>query len=588
MRNLLIILGLITCISLQAQNTYYVAHPDSAYPGMNQASDANNGSFANPWATWKHGFGNISPGDTLYIRGGVYLVENYPTANIYLDSHVATKSNTTCIYNYPGESPILDYINKEPNNGWNTAILISWSHNIRFKGLTIRNVFQEATFGRIAMAWDCYGISNFHWENCVVHDVNGRGWYVGSIGDYGGWDQPDSTYFINCDAYNMIDSLSLDGHGEPNYGNGADGFFYAADIGYYHMEGCRAWHCSDDGFNTNGQAMQVFKSCWSFDNLVWKADFPKSEGNAFKFMDTYKKVTNCIAANCFQAYNHNNGPNNRWPLGELYNNIDYNNDVGTTIQNIGDSVLISDPTALVYRNNISYQTENPMLNVPTIQNSNKENFNYTESNNTWRHYPFGWGWETNPDYTVTSADFVEGAWDTDQLKAPRKADGSLPDHNFGRLASDSDLKGAGYNVGMSTTPDIGLDFAWLEGDVDSTATDILSFTLPQQTAPGAINFNNHTVAIQVAHGTNVTALTPTISVSYGATIAPTSGTARNFATPQTYVVTALDEVTTQEWTVTVTVASAPPVDPPTERRWVRTANGYFSKSLNGTPLYYSD
>lgn len=84
--------------------------------------------------------------------------------------------------------------------------------------------------------------------------------------------------------------------------------------------------------------------------------------------------------------------------------------------------------------------------------------------------------------------------------------------------------------------------------------EILTFTLPQQTAPSTINSSSSTVNIQVAYGTALTSLTPAITVSPGATINPASGVARDFSTPQTYSVTAQNGTTNKVWTVTVTVA----------------------------------
>lgn len=94
-------------------------------------------------------------------------------------------------------------------------------------------------------------------------------------------------------------------------------------------------------------------------------------------------------------------------------------------------------------------------------------------------------------------------------------------------------------------------------DIDSTATDILAFTLPTQTGSATINTTNHTVAIEVTYTADVTALTPTITLSYGATVIPASGVSQNFTSPVTYTVTALDGTTTQEWVVTVTQAEEP-------------------------------
>jgi len=55
-------------------------------------------------------------------------------------------------------------------------------------------------------------------------------------------------------------------------------------------------------------------------------------------------------------------------------------------------------------------------------------------------------------------------------------------------------------------------------------------------------------------GANVSALSPVIVVSNGATISPQSGTARNFATAQTYVVTAEDGKTTKTYTAQAKVS----------------------------------
>lgn len=118
-----------------------------------------------------------------------------------------------------------------------------------------------------------------------------------------------------------------------------------------------------------------------------------------------------------------------------------------------------------------------------------------------------------------------------------------------------DIEGTPFDA---DNPSIG---AYEHGGVDSTLTDILTFTLEEQTGSATINTTNHTVSIETAYGTDVTGLTPTITMDYGATINPTSGSSQNFTNPVTYTVTALDGETTQEWVVTVTVDDLPPVVP---------------------------
>ncbi|WP_152000954.1 MULTISPECIES: DUF5018 domain-containing protein, partial [unclassified Imperialibacter] len=90
----------------------------------------------------------------------------------------------------------------------------------------------------------------------------------------------------------------------------------------------------------------------------------------------------------------------------------------------------------------------------------------------------------------------------------------------------------------------------------SSARDILTFSLPEETGPAVIDATAHTVAIEVVAGTNVSSLTPTITISAAASISPASGAPQDFTSAVVYTVTAEDG-STQEWTVTVTVAPAP-------------------------------
>lgn len=89
--------------------------------------------------------------------------------------------------------------------------------------------------------------------------------------------------------------------------------------------------------------------------------------------------------------------------------------------------------------------------------------------------------------------------------------------------------------------------------VPSVETDILSFVLAEQDAPAVINATTHAITIDVAIGTVVTALIPAYALSPGATVSPLSGVADDFTSQVTATVTAEDGVTTQAWTIDVTV-----------------------------------
>jgi len=90
----------------------------------------------------------------------------------------------------------------------------------------------------------------------------------------------------------------------------------------------------------------------------------------------------------------------------------------------------------------------------------------------------------------------------------------------------------------------------------SPAKAITAFSFAEQT--GAATIGDGTIAIEVANGTDPTALVATFtqtgaSIAIGATAQVSTTTANDFTAAVTYVVTAADG-TTKNWVVTVTVA----------------------------------
>ena len=90
----------------------------------------------------------------------------------------------------------------------------------------------------------------------------------------------------------------------------------------------------------------------------------------------------------------------------------------------------------------------------------------------------------------------------------------------------------------------------------SGGVDFLTFSLVAETDDATIDTDAHTIDIEVAHGTTVTALVATFTLSPNATAvvgstAQVSGTtANNFTSPVTYTITS-EAGLEQEWVVTV-------------------------------------
>ncbi len=84
-------------------------------------------------------------------------------------------------------------------------------------------------------------------------------------------------------------------------------------------------------------------------------------------------------------------------------------------------------------------------------------------------------------------------------------------------------------------------------------TDIESFYLADQVGPAKIDKLQHTVSLAVPYGTDITTLTPTIALSAGATISPSSSVSMDFTSTVIFTVTAEDGLTKQDWITTVLV-----------------------------------
>ena len=84
------------------------------------------------------------------------------------------------------------------------------------------------------------------------------------------------------------------------------------------------------------------------------------------------------------------------------------------------------------------------------------------------------------------------------------------------------------------------------------AITAFSFSGLSPAAPGIINESAHTITVTVPHGTVVTNMVPTITIT-GASVSPVSGVANDFSSSVIYTVTSTD-ASIQDYTVTVTVA----------------------------------
>jgi hypothetical protein len=383
-----------------------------------KGNDRNSGSKSSPWATWQKGFSSIKAGDTLFIRGGVYLSKEVAADGYFQGVFAGNKNGTPekkfSVIAYPGEVPVLDLGNLAGSDrrfGINLANCSYWY----LKGLTVTNL--HAFNADLCAGFRNNSSNNITLELCVSHDNDGTG-FAQSEGGNG-------NYYFRCDSYNNYDHL--------NGGESGDGFIFGKNTDQtvkVVCNECRSWHNSDDGFDSFGNEGTVeWHSCWSFNN-GYGID---GDGGGFKLGATYLKplgspqriLTNCIAFN-------NKGIAFDLTEGEIgvsiFNCIAYKNFGGFFIgpKGLSSSVL---------KNNISY--------------GNLHSFNFevkfVQDHNSW-----------NDKSEIKDSDFKSVSPIT--INGPRKKDGSLPDTDFLHPSDGSALIDTGINVGLAfkgNAPDIG-------------------------------------------------------------------------------------------------------------------------------------
>lgn len=429
MKRLLTILSLFVCLSLSGA-TYYVA---------TDGNDSNPGTISEPWLTWYYAFGQLVAGDTLYIRGGTYQPTGTFSDAGFGDCYNAvtihntngTAENRIVVMGYPGERAILDGVNVTQGESYEGrhGIKMTYSDYWTFKNFEITGFVQIE--GHL-------GVGPFQVQE---HSDNNE--FIGlKIYGNGGSGirilyECTGNLIYNCDMYNNYDHLSV-----PEPGNNSDGI-EIADItdtnSVNTIRGCRVWDNSDDGIDLmRNEGKVVIDSTWAFYNGV-TAEYPATGFKLGQSSDTItaysvkRVVTNCIA-----AYNYSAGifANVSYQLMEVYNNLVIGNGSHGIHWYIGTEGA---PSAI--KNNISIYNTN--YNYSYIYAS------YDFEYNTYSQYD-----ETRP--VCDSTDFV--TLDTLGLRFSRKANGCLPDINFGKLASTSDMIDAGVDVGIAyvgDTPDLG-------------------------------------------------------------------------------------------------------------------------------------
>ena len=400
----------------------------SIYYVSTSGNDSNPGTIDKPFATWEKLSSVLVAGDLVYIRGGTYRSSKGSSAEVVCrwENLKGTLEDTIKIWAYPGESPVLDLNDIKMSSKYCYILFIQNCNYLWIKGLRITGLAQTPEAPSI-FGMQLSGSSHNVIENCEIDHLGMYGMSFGDGSDY--------NYVKNCDVHHLADPYT--NYGAANGYNRTGG----STASYLTFYGCRAWLCSDDGwdlFKSDGYV--TIDNCWAFWNGYLdesKTDAKGGDGVGFKIGPGKNNTSNItrILTHSLAVENKEHGFDQNFVTGVFGSHV-FNNTAFKNGHNGFEFTYGPGGDADVFRNNLSYANRR----VPYVGDAGD-----IQDHNSW-----------NRNKKVSAADFV--SLDISQLVRPRKADGTLPDITLLNLVAGSDLIDAGLDVGLpyiGNAPDIG-------------------------------------------------------------------------------------------------------------------------------------
>ena len=292
---------------------------------------------AAPWmrpsASITRGQTAAAPGDTIYVRGGVYsftagtnkCASQTDTVNAIVLNKNGSSGNLIHYLAYPGEIPVFDFSKmKDDCRVKGFDVTGSWIH---LKGLEVKGVPQNNMLNHESWGVWISGSNNI-FEQLNLHHNMGPGLFIQNGGN---------NLVLNCDSHHNYDPMTSNGAGQSADGFGAHISAGAANTGNV-FRGCRAWWNTDDGFDLiNAFEPVVIENSWAWyhgylpDTMT---SIPDGNGNGFKAggygTDTSKfpsTVPKHVVRQCLSVQNKASGfYANHHPGPVIFNNnTGYNN-----------------------------------------------------------------------------------------------------------------------------------------------------------------------------------------------------------------------------------------------------------------------
>jgi hypothetical protein len=381
--------------------------------------DGNAGSIDAPFASVERAQESASGGDTVFIRDGVYAFSGSVETHGVAFTKSGSEGAPIKYFAYPGEQPIFDLFELQPNaRVTGLDVQCDWIH---IRGLEVRGVRQ-------IVVGDSWGVRIRGDHNVIehlnVHDNEAPGIFITS---------GEGNLILNCDSHHNYDPLEDGGN--------ADGFGCHSSGEGNVLRGCRAWENSDDGYDfINAAGACTVESSWAMRN-GWVPDTNQAAANGAGFKaGGYGNPANTPSSGAAHHVVRFNVAFDNRVVGFYANyhpgGIDFlNNTAFDNPSNYDMRVATGSSSSHTLRNNIAAAPGNDIVSLS----------GGTDDSNSW-----------TLSVSVSDEDFV--SLDTTQAYAARQADGSLPSMTLARLRDDSDLIDQGEDIGFAfagAAPDLG-------------------------------------------------------------------------------------------------------------------------------------
>jgi hypothetical protein len=388
--------------------------------------DSNPGTIVKPWKTLQRiSSQTLDAGDTVYIRAGTYnsgSASDSPQNSWLIDGKNGNASKWITIAAYPpdfvnGGRVVFncgDYEHATDHIG----IYIQNSSYLKIKGIRVTGIPQKQA-GQVCIGWFLVANNDIALENCEADHIGHNGFRHHNT---------TNATFLNCDAHHIDNPYDAgiqrhggsDGFGRYDVSNTSENTLY---------KNCRAWFCSDDGWDLNNSNGTVtFNGCWSFWNGYVQDVFPLThtqdgvnwgDGNGFKLagdLSTGASSISRIVKNCVAFENFYNGFDQN--MGKFKGEFYYN-----TVYNCGNIAyaFYTEPGDIghILKNNVAHQARVFTNAWGTA----------VLSNNSWQIAKLA-----DSDFQNINSKGADGA---------RQIDGSLPDLLFLKPKPASKIAGIG-------------------------------------------------------------------------------------------------------------------------------------------------